>query len=503
LKNPTKVFENGNISHRIYHAKKQGKKGKIISVIENPNRLSFHLFTYHLDHETKKFSQFRQSLGCLSRRNGKYYQYTIKTDEHGQKKVRIVLGFNGRHLSLLPDVTFKWDSKTNKPIYRNLGKAASKRLIKVFQKFTKGEFKKFIIRHDNGEGRKNELDVYQSLQFLTYPMFYQLYQQIPKEKQRLIGHSFNSFLSCHARTENFERFVKNCFGYSNKNLIKECAQTVKETANLDIFVIGSMYRTTVPVDHYYKFAQLIRELRPHTTLFPAFGGQKKDTRAFVRCFSIKRLMGFYKECFNNNGRNDWLWRDTLHTWMELEDRTINPDWNTLQKIHDRIGNGRARRRTYNNGILVPPEPEDFELEKNIKYFADLDGVVLDNFKFVVPKSKKELLTWGDRTVQSVMFNCIGTNYAVSCRDGHYFLLGVEKDGKLCYNISIKAVGNNLDQFLGYKNSQPDPEDKKIVLEFLAQQDYIVREATLYSTSDISFPAVPFGVVANPLEAMIF
>ena len=88
----------------------------------------------------------------------------------------------------------------------------------------------------------------------------------------------------------------------------------------------------------------------------------------------------------------------------------------------------------------------------------------EEFKFIIPKSSEDLMDWG-----SEMHNCIG-GYAYRVKQGNIKIIGVYKNSKLTYNISIN--GKNINQFYGFSNSEPPEEDKLKVLKFLKEKNII-------------------------------
>ena len=51
------------------------------------------------------------------------------------------------------------------------------------------------------------------------------------------------------------------------------------------------------------------------------------------------------------------------------------------------------------------------------------------------------------------------------------VLGVFRDGKILYNISVNSAGH-LDQFYGKSNSSPDIKDRDRVVNFLSERGII-------------------------------
>jgi len=448
MKNKLKVFSDGNKSHKIYHHRHySGKSGNIFSIIEKPNRLCFQFFKYGKIHtyeddllESKitgtKFTGTKLTSGCLSRKNGKYYQYSIKRDIEGLKirgKINLIC------------VKFKLDKNTK---------------IKRFNKVV-----------DNFVGKKLPYTTIPQtkLMLVTYPMLLQFFQDSDKKKQITVISTVNSFNSAGLRASNLKECLHILFGYSNRNLIKEVAQTIKETGSLDILTIGSFYRRTVSVDYYYQFCKFLRDnltiLPRHSNNYFKFNNNYQARpyyQKFIRLIPIQKFMRFYLESLSN----PWRLNDTIANWVinpniENTVSTTKPtfkafnisEFSTMEALHDHIC--ETNRRRNQTSIIIEPEKE-YTLDKNIEKLKDIDGAIVGDMELVVPKTNTELATWSD-----LMSNCIGRgSYGPSAKDGRILLLGIKRQDKMVYNISLR--NGMIDQFLAKFNAQADKVDRELV-----------------------------------------
>lgn len=117
---------------------------------------------------------------------------------------------------------------------------------------------------------------------------------------------------------------------------------------------------------------------------------------------------------------------------------------------------------------------DFDLNPSEELLS-IDGLVIDEYKIRVPRTRHELIDWGTK-----MNNCIAS-YAREMKAGYTNLFGVFENGELLYNVmynaqdSVQLAKDNftpispirqLIQFYGRYNSKVNPEIVKEILEKL-------------------------------------
>lgn len=86
----------------------------------------------------------------------------------------------------------------------------------------------------------------------------------------------------------------------------------------------------------------------------------------------------------------------------------------------------------------------------------LDGVLIGDLKFVLPRTIGDLAGWG-----RLMSNCLQT-FGTAVIAGQSFIIGIEREGWLVYAIEITAAGN-IRQFSGRANRQPSDKVRKAVI----------------------------------------
>lgn len=94
-----------------------------------------------------------------------------------------------------------------------------------------------------------------------------------------------------------------------------------------------------------------------------------------------------------------------------------------------------------------------------KEIFELDELVFNEFKFVIPKDYLTLIDWGSK-----LNNCVG-NYHSKEDYFNKLLIGVFKNGQLTYLISIKGSSyKEIAQIKGFKNSSPKLDDLSLIFE---------------------------------------
>jgi PcfJ-like protein len=95
----------------------------------------------------------------------------------------------------------------------------------------------------------------------------------------------------------------------------------------------------------------------------------------------------------------------------------------------------------------------------IKKLGKLDGTAVNGLVFVVPRTARMLIEWGN-----ALNICIGS-YADKAMKRHCYLLGVMAEAELKYAIEIDRQGRIV-QFSGRRNSRPAAQDRAAVEAFL-------------------------------------
>lgn len=95
----------------------------------------------------------------------------------------------------------------------------------------------------------------------------------------------------------------------------------------------------------------------------------------------------------------------------------------------------------------------------------VDGLGVDGYTLRVPRTARDLQTWGDR-----LGNCLGT-YSSAVADGRSTIVGVFRDQRIVACIEIDRE-RRVRQFLGRANTQPDPALEAQVLPVLRRHGLV-------------------------------
>jgi hypothetical protein len=184
--------------------------------------------------------------------------------------------------------------------------------------------------------------------------------------------------------------------------------------------------------------------------------------AFIKKFSKHRLLSPSIEDFPQNKS---FYIDSIRMWNQCGQPDIERGI-TIKEYHDKIMVEQRKRIE-----------KDFELKPK-DFLLSIDGIEIDEYTIVVPKTRYELIEWGN-----IMSNCIAS-YANSMLSGYCSLFGVKENGKLVYNIMlwsqeatekcmingelelIPSLSHKVSQFYGKCNSHVQPEIVKKILEAL-------------------------------------
>jgi len=182
--------------------------------------------------------------------------------------------------------------------------------------------------------------------------------------------------------------------------------------------------------------------------------------------------------------NAWDWyslMDTLRFWNGNHE-SLPDSPATFTVIHDAVcGAGRRRKQD-----LV----EKFDLKNKTK-ILELDGSEVDGLKIVVPKTNTDLAEWSDS-----MSNCI-RNYGSLINNGDCSILGIYKEGKIKYNVSVLPT-KRIEQFFAACNRPPDFEDKKKVIDFLVDKGLIYKEVPIPEPQNVIAGYAPDQVILDEL-----
>jgi PcfJ-like protein len=272
--------------------------------------------------------------------------------------------------------------------------------------------------------------------------------------------SLNSLYSRHFRHGDIKYVIKKCFGHDSKQLTKMVCERVIKDKNFDVLYLGLALKKLIPLDYYYKLIDIdLKEIKH----IHNFVNKLRDSRRLLKCYKPQRLLKlFLADDFNTFNFSD--------SFRLFPDHMKGDGWSLPEKpknwreIHDRIA---PPRPVHNNGIAFRSVPdEDIELPIRDAY-KKINGLEFGDFKIEVPNHSKKLVEYSD-----IMNNCI-RGYSRQVTSGGCNLLGIYKNNELTYNISI--YNKQISQFLGKYNSQPNENDKKIILDALMEKNIVNKE----------------------------
>ena len=280
--------------------------------------------------------------------------------------------------------------------------------------------------------------------------------------------SIDSCLSAHFGRGDLKYVVQKCYGYDNKHLVKTIAEKILKDKDLSVLTRGMLLKRFLPVDFYYK---LIEKPNSYSTLFCGILKDRqrqnriKYARAILKSYNSHRAFKLLtcEDCGSYYFTDTFVLYDQYKNSPNFSLPTKPKSW---REIHDHILRAFPRQNLFvrgNNPVVYQNE----ELPIRAPY-KNINGLILNEFRFEIPKDTDTLMSYSDK-----MSNCI-RGYGNQVKIGYCDLIGVYKNEKLTYNISIsdKTIG----QFFGKRNTLPDPQDEKIIKNFLYEQK-LIRKPT--------------------------
>lgn len=260
-------------------------------------------------------------------------------------------------------------------------------------------------------------------------------------------------------TKTMKELIKRTFGNSGKTINSQVYPYLEKRKNLDILKVGVLLKKLLPNEYIVK----ILSSKNLSTVMSCVDGEGVDcVRIFRKVLSrypkervVKLLTAGGIYCFKDTFR-------MLHSFPQLFEFLPEKPVSFID-IHDKIAE-EMRKNNYDGS--------NFELAlMKDKKLAAIDGQEIDGLKIVVPKTSVELREWG-----KLMHNCIGGYVNNVKHKNDLKLLGIEKDGKLVYNISVSD--KIIQQFLGPCNSKPEEQDKNKITKLLEEHNIINPSVTI-------------------------
>lgn len=282
--------------------------------------------------------------------------------------------------------------------------------------------RKFLKSHNVKIDNKNNLS--QLIKEACYPLL-----------KEIKCKNINSDYSIHFKKPNIKSAIKSCFGYDSKKLVKMVCERIIKEDSTSIFQAGVILKGLIPLDYFYTIESMSNRILSHRI------GKINRIRNLLKNYDFKRIKtllfpdGVFDIDYNIN--------DSAMQYSLYKDKiTLPPKPKDVQELHDSIS---LQVRNFKDPDFILPVKEE------------LDGQTFGEFKIISPKSRNELVKWGN-----FMGNCIA-GYAEKVKNKQCLLLGLEKNGQLMYNCEI--VGKTLTQFRGKWNGAPEINDKiKVIKE---------------------------------------
>lgn len=419
--------------YKIYNERRFRKgtipKGSAGFCYEDDKSLSFINFRWYSNGLNKNsgFSKSRVTKNKLLLKNGKLNIFSITRTRENFLKIRNV-SRNGKLIE---------------PLNKRANKKIQKRTIKILRAFLK---KKNIKYKWNKQFNLN-----QNLLLLLYPALREL------NIQDLKIESLPSAYSVYFRQPTLQLAIKKCFGFKGKKLQKLVYNWLEKNKNLDIFVLGAYLKGLIPIDNIMKLGESCAD----KTRDGRFGWinitNLKDVRKFLKNYNKQKIYNLLYNYEKNDNeiiffrRSDF--QDTINMYSQYGEKIILPKHpKDFKEIHDYLSK---------EVLKIQNEPVEIKYPEKIK---KLNGIIIDNLKIELPFNTHVLIDWGQK-----MNNCIG-GYQQQAAKNQVLLLGIYKDNKLTYNISIR--NKILEQFYGPRNSNPDDMDKEKIIKILEENEII-------------------------------
>jgi hypothetical protein len=365
-------------------------------------------------------------------------------------------------ISELMDSSSDWPEVTKTQV--RVIKSVNARLNKILIHFLKRHGIKF----------KYGRDFFENLRVACYPF---------TEGFALKSNSLNAVYSRHFIHGDIKHVVKKCFGTDGGKLTRMVCERIRKDQNFDVLCLGAVIKGLMPVDYVYQALEKANVTKIKDVDKNRVGVKLNVVRALLKNYNASRVLKLVLD--ENFG--EWYFNDSIIIYGQ---RKAEPDFQIIEKpkswqeIHDYL----APRR-----LAASVKTEEMELPVSPKY-KEIDGLEYEGFKIEVPKHTNDLVSYANQ-----MQNCIRW-YGSQVVAKQCNILGIYKEDKLVYNISIRS--KVIDQFRGKCNSEPDPEDKSKILKALLEKGIISslpddRRDSLALARAVIAPPVPVPlVVAN-------
>lgn len=221
-------------------------------------------------------------------------------------------------------------------------------------------------------------------------------------------------------------------------------------------VAAQIGRGVLEPDHLVQLLELAGPT--HTWLDPFSPSLVAGARRLLRPLTVARQRRLLAQAIDHElGPLELADAVRMATRMPSLDATLLP--RDLHELHDELAARSHELEARSRRIDAP---------------SWLDGLhdtpAGEHLRFVVPTATDQLRSWGRQ-----MHNCIGS-YGPAAAAGEAFLLGVERDGDLAYNIELDRSGRIV-QLLGPANTQPRPDEAAQIVAALASRGLAMASAS--------------------------
>jgi len=231
----------------------------------------------------------------------------------------------------------------------------------------------------------------------------------------------------------FDMFIKKTMKHSSKIIKKELIKGMSP----GLFSIINILRTRV---NRGEIEKLIQMNEGKLILY----NSKKSMKYFLNSYSNNKIFKIFKE----RTKKTYYLRDAVDQLYENKKIIPPQDFKNIKDLHDKVTIQYKRLQT-----------EDYEFEPN-KKLEGIDNLKVGNETIIVPKTKYELLEWGQK-----LNNCIAS-YHDSFNKKRTIILGIKDGNDIKYNIEIQS--NKIQQFKEDRNRTADKltieKYKKVFIE---------------------------------------
>ncbi|MBD2309827.1 PcfJ domain-containing protein [Chroococcidiopsis sp. FACHB-1243] len=252
------------------------------------------------------------------------------------------------------------------------------------------------------------------------------------------------------KRENLKDAVKIWFGRDSKQLLKLAARLLEAQVEYGRKCLWAVHTNWLALA--VAFAQQWQLDYIHTLLeLKPVEIDPKQVHHLLQQYSPQRVLKLLESVAEEYNASYLLDAANMYWQMskELPHYKLPSRPRSLCQLHDWI------QRDYNRFRSEREEKRRLP----IKMLGKLDGMAVNGLVFVVPRTARMLIEWGN-----ALNICIGS-YADKAIKRHCYLLGVMAEAELKYAIEIDRQGRIV-QFSGRRNSPPAAQDRAAVEAFL-------------------------------------